>query len=200
MPALSKSSQAPAYRREPAQKRELLLAAAQKLFAKYGFDNTSTAQIAQQAGVSEGILFHHFGSKKGLLLKLAEDFGHRAASATMPEGTASILTEESIVRSAFAFAEANPDLYEILMKGGAEIAELEITVNSDIIINRIETNLKRAMDNQQIRRGNPRIMAQLQFALVDGAYKAWRRHSNPDDKEEYILEAIRCMKAMMAPT
>ena len=40
----------PAYRRDPEQKRSLLLESAQELFAEQGFDATSTAQIARHAG------------------------------------------------------------------------------------------------------------------------------------------------------
>ena len=39
-----------------------------RLFAEYGYDATSTDQIVQEAGISKGILFHYFGSKKNLYL------------------------------------------------------------------------------------------------------------------------------------
>ena len=41
--------------------------AAKNLFAKDGYDNTSTAAIARIAGTSESQLMKHFGSKEGLL-------------------------------------------------------------------------------------------------------------------------------------
>ena len=47
-------------RRNPEEKRGRLLAAARELFISQGFDGTTTKQIAEQAGVSEGILFHQF--------------------------------------------------------------------------------------------------------------------------------------------
>ncbi|MEO5937249.1 MAG: TetR/AcrR family transcriptional regulator [Terriglobales bacterium] len=40
---------------------------AKHLFAKDGYDNTSTAAIARTAGTSESQLMKHFGSKEGLL-------------------------------------------------------------------------------------------------------------------------------------
>jgi TetR/AcrR family transcriptional regulator, regulator of cefoperazone and chloramphenicol sensitivity len=40
--------------------------AALRLFAKKGIDATSVREIAQTAGVSSGLLRHHFGSKEGL--------------------------------------------------------------------------------------------------------------------------------------
>lgn len=47
--------------------RERILLAAKNLFAKDGYDNTSTAAIARVAGTSESQLMKHFGSKEGLL-------------------------------------------------------------------------------------------------------------------------------------
>jgi AcrR family transcriptional regulator len=35
-------------------------------FAQQGFDRASTATIAREAGVSQGTVFHHFGTKEGL--------------------------------------------------------------------------------------------------------------------------------------
>ncbi len=48
-------------------KKEQLLRIAEKLFAEEGYAGTSTAKIAREAGVSEGLIFRHFGSKEGLL-------------------------------------------------------------------------------------------------------------------------------------
>ena len=187
----------PAYRRAPEQKREALLAAARDLFSTQGFEDTSTIQIADRAGVSEGILFHHFGSKKGLLLRIAEDFAREAAAATMPED-AEETSEEAVVRNAFDFAEQNPALYQMFLKGGSQFAEIDIASKSDLIVDEIRKNLERGMAQGLIRRGDPRIMAELQFTVVDGAYKAWRRTGDPDRREDYITEAVRCMKAMLS--
>lgn len=55
-------------RRQQAEvRREQLLNTALELFAKQGFEATSTQQIATAAGVTQGLVFHYFGSKEGLL-------------------------------------------------------------------------------------------------------------------------------------
>ena len=48
-------------------KKSKILKSALRLFAELGFHGTSTAKIAKEAGVSEGLLFRHFQSKRGLL-------------------------------------------------------------------------------------------------------------------------------------
>ena len=55
-----------ATRRRRGEPRRLLLEAARDLFARQGFTTTTSREIAERAGVSEPLLFRHFGSKVGL--------------------------------------------------------------------------------------------------------------------------------------
>lgn len=54
-------------------KKEQILRAALKLFAEEGFKPTSTNKIAKKAGVSEGLIFRHFGNKEGLLQAIIKE-------------------------------------------------------------------------------------------------------------------------------
>jgi AcrR family transcriptional regulator len=56
----------PRLRRTSQEIRGLLLAAAAGYFARNGYAGTSTRAIATEAGVSETLLFRHFGTKSGL--------------------------------------------------------------------------------------------------------------------------------------
>jgi AcrR family transcriptional regulator len=53
-------------RRPRGEPRRLLLDAARELFARRDYRSTTTREIAEAAGVSEYLLFRHFGSKAGL--------------------------------------------------------------------------------------------------------------------------------------
>jgi AcrR family transcriptional regulator len=48
-------------------RREQIVETALRLFARHGFDGTSTKQIAQAAGITEGLIFHYFPTKAELL-------------------------------------------------------------------------------------------------------------------------------------
>jgi AcrR family transcriptional regulator len=50
-----------------------ILATASRLFATRGYSQTTTAEIAREAGVAEGTLYHHFGSKDGIFLTLFDE-------------------------------------------------------------------------------------------------------------------------------
>jgi AcrR family transcriptional regulator len=54
------------------EKKQHILESALKLFSKVGYEATSTRSIAQEAGVSEGLIFRHFQNKEGLLKYLLE--------------------------------------------------------------------------------------------------------------------------------
>src|ERR687890_2880534 len=53
--------------RARAIKREHLLAAATRAFAQYGYAGATTKRLAEEAGVSEGLFYHYFPSKRRLL-------------------------------------------------------------------------------------------------------------------------------------
>jgi AcrR family transcriptional regulator len=53
--------------------RERILAAAERLFAARGFDHTSTALVAAEARVPQGLIFYHFKTKMELLLAVIRE-------------------------------------------------------------------------------------------------------------------------------
>lgn len=60
-----------------AETRERLLSAAAAVFAERGYDGTRVADIAAAAGVSNGALYAHFGSKAELLVDALRTHGRR---------------------------------------------------------------------------------------------------------------------------
>ncbi|WP_344934063.1 TetR family transcriptional regulator, partial [Sphaerisporangium flaviroseum] len=60
-----------------AETRERLLHAAAETFAQRGYDGTRVTDIATAAGVSNGALYAHFGSKAELLVVALRAHGPR---------------------------------------------------------------------------------------------------------------------------
>jgi AcrR family transcriptional regulator len=48
-----------------------IMKSAMRLFARRGFDATTTKELAEDAGVAEGTLFRHFTNKKAILIEVA---------------------------------------------------------------------------------------------------------------------------------
>lgn len=62
--------------------RGRLLAAAEELYARAGYERSSMAEVAERAGVGVGTLYHHFPDKRALLLELVDDWGDRELERT----------------------------------------------------------------------------------------------------------------------
>jgi AcrR family transcriptional regulator len=83
-----------ASRRPRGEPRRLLLDAARELFARQDYRSTTTREIAQAAGVTEHLLFRHFGSKAALFREalvlpftsFVDEFG-RTWQSVVPEET-----------------------------------------------------------------------------------------------------------------
>ncbi|WP_346216764.1 TetR/AcrR family transcriptional regulator [Caldifermentibacillus hisashii] len=55
-------------------KQKKIMEVAISLFAEKGYSNTATAEIAKLAGVAEGTIFKHYGTKENLLLSIMVPF------------------------------------------------------------------------------------------------------------------------------
>jgi AcrR family transcriptional regulator len=56
----------------PTSSHDRILFAGKRLFARNGYESTSTVAIAREAGTSESQLMKHFGSKQGLLAAILD--------------------------------------------------------------------------------------------------------------------------------
>jgi AcrR family transcriptional regulator len=65
-------------------KQDKIVHSALELFSKEGYFSTPTSKIAKYAGVSEGLIFRHYGSKQGLLNVLIKEAGIRLGELLIP--------------------------------------------------------------------------------------------------------------------
>lgn len=82
-----------------AQSRRGILDAAFRLFAQHGFNKTSMASIASEAGVSKGLIYHHFNSKEEVLLAIFDNLmqmGDEIMSLTPDSGDPKTVLESMI--------------------------------------------------------------------------------------------------------
>ena len=93
--------------------RQRIIDAAGSCFAATGFSKTTVEEIAARAGVSKGIVYHHFDGKDGLLERVVEqlcaDWIEVSGLHTWIARTSSL--EEAIsgmLRGSLAYARAHP--------------------------------------------------------------------------------------------
>jgi AcrR family transcriptional regulator len=131
--------------------QDRILAAAKGLFARLGFEATSTAAIARTAGTSESQLVRGFSSKAGLL-DAVFDVGWRGLNARVQD----VITDATdgrgavvrILTAMLAAFERDPDLATVMLLEGRRIRgnSHEVTVSTGF---RTFTNLVQRL----IRRG-----------------------------------------------
>ena len=106
-------------------KQEQILAASIQLFAEKGFANTSTAEIAKEAGVSVGTLFNNYKTKETLLLaivipaigslipKVSEEDNQRLFQK--PDLTFEDFLYD-IIEGRLNFVSKNKELFQVILK------------------------------------------------------------------------------------
>lgn len=92
-------------------RRTELLAIAGRLFAERGFANTTVRDIAVEAGILSGSLYHHFDSKEAMVDELLDSF-QTDLWASYDEITASDASPrgklEAVVRTSFDAIASHP--------------------------------------------------------------------------------------------
>jgi AcrR family transcriptional regulator len=78
-------------------RREQILRSARDVFAAEGFDAARTAAIAQQAGVSEKVLYNHFDGKRDLFLAVVDMVAEQVAAVWTTLATQDLDLYEGIV-------------------------------------------------------------------------------------------------------
>jgi TetR/AcrR family fatty acid metabolism transcriptional regulator len=58
-------------------RKEKILKAAERIFARKGFHDSTISEIAKEAHVSEGTIYEYFATKEGLLFSIPEEFSNK---------------------------------------------------------------------------------------------------------------------------
>src|SRR3990172_1419925 len=102
----------------PARRNQIMEVAA-SLFAKKGYNRTTTKELARQVGVSEAMIFKHFSSKEKLysaILDLkarqGDPLGEIEEAATRRDDLAVF---EGLARHYFFRVEKDPDFIRLLL-------------------------------------------------------------------------------------
>jgi AcrR family transcriptional regulator len=189
------------WRKDPAGRRARVLSAAAELFGTSGYKGVRTEEIARSAGVSEGIVYHYFGTKEGLLRAVAERYGRGFARA-MFEGLSrdgDVPAVEAVMRRAFAYVRFSDPLFgvfllndEIASSRGAKQANREEIVSS--LAGFLESWSARGL----VRSVAPRITATLLFGLVEAALKDCFVHGGGANEDAYVTEVVQAINGILS--
>ena len=99
------------------EKEALILEAALKIFANYGFHSTTISQIAKSAGISKGLVYTYFESKEALLLAVFHDISDFVFDrfAINPEQPLTDEDVERIIRVSIDITLEQPEKWKLYM-------------------------------------------------------------------------------------
>jgi YD repeat-containing protein len=189
------------WRRDPAGRRTRILDAAARLFGERGYQAVRTGEIAQAAGVSEGTVFHHFGSKHALLVAVAERYG-RGFAAAMFEGfdaEGDLPEVAGVMRRAFAYVRHSDPLFGVFLLSDDPAESGARRANHDEIVGALAGYLARWSSRGLVRPMQPRIVAELLFGLVEAALRECFARGRRAEEDAYLREVVRAIEGILAP-
>jgi AcrR family transcriptional regulator len=109
-----------------ASRQEEILEAAARLFAKNGYTETDTQQLADKLGVGKGTLYRYFPSKRALFLAAA-DRAMRQARAAVESSMVGIDDPLdrilAAIRAYLSFFASHPEFVELLIQERAQFKD-----------------------------------------------------------------------------
>lgn len=185
-------------RLENDDRRRKLLELGVRLFSRHNYEELSIQSVAKMAGVSKGLLYHYFPTKREFyveslskaaqdLLRLTEAPGAPSPLAALRQGLGAYLH----------YVAANSTVYVSLLRGGIgadpEVASLVDGVRSQII--------NRMLKQSKIARPSPRISLGLRgwIGFVEHATIAWleERCTSLEELQEILVNQFEAMFASM---
>lgn len=102
------------------ERRAQLIAVGRRQVESSSFDELSTDAVAEEAGISRGLLFHYFPTRRDFLVALAEDASDELLDVTAPDERLEPLARLQVGLEAFiAYVAERRDLYLALVRGAA---------------------------------------------------------------------------------
>jgi len=203
-------------RRTPNEVRELLLDAARSTFAARGYARSSTREIADAAGVSEALLFRHFGTKARLFeLAVLDPFREfldgyvaaRPADLTEPLPAAEVPSRD-YVESLYDLLSTHRELVMALLAARAYEVGLMATPELSDALDRLETLVDLEVSRRGLGAVDVPVTIRATFAMVAAmaVFGQWLFPSDALPPRELVVdEMVRFMvhglarEATMAP-
>lgn len=164
-----------------------------RLFGTRSYDEVSIDAIAEEAGVSKGLLYHYFGSKRAFYLATVTHAATQLVTSLAAIGGA--LTGPARARAGLRayldFVEEHGHAYSAMVSGGVgadpEVAALLETTRSAII--------QRILSDVGLSESRPTFELAMRHYIggVEATALDWhaRRHIDRERVLEFLVEQIR---------
>jgi AcrR family transcriptional regulator len=110
----------PSRARKPADRRQLLIDTARRLFSQRPYDQVTTSEIAKAAGMAYGLIAHYFENKRGLYLAVMNEIAGEIAAVHLdgPPENASVADQlRHALRSHITYIDSYGDSFVAFVRG-----------------------------------------------------------------------------------
>jgi TetR/AcrR family transcriptional regulator, fatty acid metabolism regulator protein len=171
------------------EKRRVILDAAVRVFARKGFHAARVGDIAEEAGVAHGLLYHYFPSKEAVLETVFRDTWADLLEAIREVEESDAVGREQLRQVAAILLRSwrrQPDLVRVLIREIARSGELGSRVD-DIraMLAAIERIVARGQQSGEFRAElEPRLAATVVYGALEEFLTGWVLGLLPDGDEE----------------
>jgi len=181
-------------------KRRQLLDAAVRVFARKGFHATRVGDIAEEAGVAHGLLYHYFDSKDQVLEAVFHENWSVLVSriASVEETDEPALDQLRHITAIVLRTWLHlPDVVRVVVREFGRSPELAARVGElEQPIDVIERVIARGIERGEFRSDvDPRVAATVVYGSIDELLTAWVLDRLPA-KEEDVAAAERTLLAV----
>jgi TetR/AcrR family transcriptional regulator, fatty acid metabolism regulator protein len=183
------------------EKRRLILGAAVRVFARKGYHSSRVGDIAEEAGVAHGLLYHYFASKEELLetvfretwSELLEAFA-RVAGSDEPAGEQLRQVAAILLRS----WRRDPDLVRVLVREVGRSQTLPSRVDEiGSVFRAIEGIVERGQAEGVFRADvEPRLASWIFYGAIEEILTGWVL-GQLEEGDEAVAAAERAVLAVV---
>lgn len=175
-----------------ADKRRLILDAAVRVFARDGYHTSRVGDIAEEAGIAHGLLYHYFPSKEAVLATIfRENWGqlidalHRVETSDEPADEQLRGISKILLRS----WRNDPDLVRVMVREVARSPHLQSQVDE---VREVFNVLQRVIEHGQadgVFRAelDARLASWIVYGGLEELLTGWVMGQLPDGDEEVAL-------------
>ena len=179
------------------ERREQILDAAARIFARKGFDGTTTKELARSCGVSESALYKHFRSKEDLFREVLDErigsFDFESFLSGLSPELNLPQTLQVVARKILDVGFADPLIQKLLLAatlGGSPQAERLYLSWRLPFVDFLEKRIAEGIDRGEIRKVSPQLTARAFVGLVNDCVLScnlWDQFGYGDFDKEKLL-------------
>lgn len=178
-------------RLELPERREQLLSLAVLAFSSKSYDEVSVDDLAQSAGVSKGLLYHYFPSKRELYVATVRTAAEQLIERVLPDPTLSVRDQIALGLDGYlSFVEQNAAAYSSLIQSGIGRDDEVLTIIDSTRMRFVGIMLERG--GQTLLNPAQQTLLRGWVGMVEAASLDWVKRRSMTRKEltKFLLKSL----------